>query len=398
MKQRQLSRNKLALLLAGLAMFGPFAIDTMFPAFPVIAAQLQATPVGMQQTISVYLIAYALMSLVHGPLSDALGRRPVILTGVGLFILASVGCALSTSLPTLLLFRALQGVSAGAGMVVGRAIIRDVYSGAEAQQLMSTVSMIFGIAPAVAPIIGGWIIAFGHWSMIFWFIAAFALLLWLASLAWLPETHEPQQRVPLSLRSIAGIYQLILSDRVFLPLALAGTLNFNAMFLYVASAPAFVFDVLGLGEQQFAWLFVPTIAGLILGSFMSGRLAGRLSPTATIRASYMVMLAAAVLNVALALLLTRPLVPWSVLPIGLHTFGIGLGFPALTLLLLDRYPDYRGSAASLQAFVSLTASTLIAGVVSPLLSHAAISLALGAALLTLGGFLSWRRALRLASR
>lgn len=396
MKTRQLSRNRLAFLLAGLAMFGPFAIDTMFPAFPAIAAQLQATPLAMQQTISVYLIAYALMSLAHGPLSDALGRRPVILTGVGVFILASIGCALSPSLPTLLFFRALQGASAGAGMVVGRAIIRDCYSGAQAQRLMSTVSMIFGVAPAVAPIIGGWIIAFGHWSMIFWFIAAFALVLWLASLAWLPETHEPQQRVPLSLRSPAGIYRTVLADRVFLPLALAGTLNFNAMFLYIASAPVFVLELLGLGEQQFAWLFVPTIAGMILGSFLSGRVAGRLSATATIRASYLLMLAAAGLNVALAQLLATPMVPWSVLPIGLHAVGIGIGFPTLTLLLLDRYPEYRGSAASLQAFVSLVASTVIAGMVSPLLSGAALSLALGAALLTLAGFVSWRRALRLA--
>lgn len=398
MKTRQLSRNRLAFLLAGLAMFGPFAIDTMFPAFPAIAAQLQATPLAMQQTISVYLIAYALMSLAHGPLSDALGRRPVILTGVGVFILASIGCALSPSLPTLLFFRALQGASAGAGMVVGRAIIRDCYSGAQAQRLMSTVSMIFGVAPAVAPIIGGWIIAFGHWSMIFWFIAAFALVLWLASLAWLPETHEPQQRVPLSLRALAGIYRTVLADRVFLPLALAGTLNFNAMFLYIASAPVFVLELLGLGEQQFAWLFVPTIAGMILGSFLSGRLAGRLSATATIRASYLLMLAAAGLNVALAQLLATPMVPWSVLPIGLHAVGIGIGFPTLTLLLLDRYPEYRGSAASLQAFVSLVASTVIAGVVSPLLSGAALSLALGAALLTLAGFFSWRRALRLAGK
>src|SRR5690606_36154350 len=151
-------RRRLAPLLAGLAMFGPFSIDTIFPAFPQMAAELHASPVAMQQTISVYMIAYALMSLLHGPLSDSFGRRRVILAGVAIFVLASIGCALSGSLGGLLAFRALQGMSAGAGLIVGRAIIRDCFEGPDAQRLMSTVSMLFGIAPALAPISGGWII------------------------------------------------------------------------------------------------------------------------------------------------------------------------------------------------------------------------------------------------
>jgi DHA1 family bicyclomycin/chloramphenicol resistance-like MFS transporter len=139
------STRRLALLLGGLAMFGPFSIDTIFPAFPQIGAQFTADKLAMQQTISVYLLAYAAMSLVHGPLSDALGRKRVILGGLALFALASVGCALATSLPQLLAFRALQGLSAGVGLIVGRAVIRDVLHGHDAQRLMSQVSMIFGI-------------------------------------------------------------------------------------------------------------------------------------------------------------------------------------------------------------------------------------------------------------
>ena len=134
------SNRRLALVLGGLAMFGPFSIDTIFPAFPRIAADLGASDVAMQQTISVYLLAYAAMSLVHGPLSDALGRRGVILAGLAVFVVASVGCALATSLPALLAFRAFQGLSAGVGMIVGRAIIRDVFAGDDAQRLMSHVS------------------------------------------------------------------------------------------------------------------------------------------------------------------------------------------------------------------------------------------------------------------
>src|SRR5690606_13480828 len=119
---------------------------------------LGADKLAMQQTISVYLAAYALMSVVHGPLSDAVGRRGVILGGLAVFTLASVGCALARDLPTLLLFRALQGLSAGVGLIVGRAVIRDLLQGDDAQRLMSQVSMIFGLAPAIAPVIGGWIL------------------------------------------------------------------------------------------------------------------------------------------------------------------------------------------------------------------------------------------------
>src|SRR3546814_1214113 len=137
-------RRRLALLLGGLAMFGPFSIDTIFPAFPEMGAALGADKLAMQQTISAYLVAYALMSVVHGPLSDAIGRRKVIIGGLAVFTLASVGCALSSDLPTLLAFRALQGLSAGVGLIVGRALIRDVLHGDAAQRLMSQVSMIFG--------------------------------------------------------------------------------------------------------------------------------------------------------------------------------------------------------------------------------------------------------------
>ncbi|HPN79911.1 multidrug effflux MFS transporter [Dokdonella sp.] len=383
------SSRRLAPLLAALAMFGPFSIDTMFPAFPAIAAQLQASPLAMQQTLSVYMIAYALMSLLHGPLSDSLGRRNVILGGVAVFVLASVGCATSASIEELLAFRAVQGMSAGAGMIVGRAIIRDCFDGAAAQRLMSTVSMIFGVAPAIAPIIGGWVIAFARWPMIFWLLAAFAGILWLACLFLLPETHPHDRRIGLSLRGMAGTYLQIVRDPAFLPLVLAGTLGFNALFVYISSAPAFVIGLLGLNEQQFAWLFIPAIGGLMSGSFLSGRLAGRVSGQATIRLGYSIMLGASAINLATASLLARPVVPWSVLPIGLHSIGIGLAFPTLTLQLLDRFPRVRGGASSMQAFVSLVFSAILAGVVSPLISDSVIKLAATACGITLAGFLAW---------
>lgn len=391
-------RRLLAPLLAALAMFGPFAIDTIFPAFPAIAAQLHASPLAMQQTISAYLLPYALMSLAHGPLSDALGRRRVILAGVFVFVLASIGCALAGSIEALLAFRALQGMSAGAGLIVGRAIIRDCFDGVQAQKLMSTVSMIFGVAPAIAPITGGWIVAVAHWSTIFWLLSAFALALLAACFAWLPETHPRERRVPLSAHELAATYREIATDRAFLPLALAGTMNFNALWIYISSAPAFVLGLLRLDAQHFAWLFIPAISGMMSGAFLSGRLAGRLDAAATVRLGYAIMLGASAVNLVLALALQAPRLPWSVLPIGVHGIGIGLTFPTLTLLLLDRFPRHRGAVSSVQAFVSLSLSAFIAGVLSPLLSDSALKLALGAGLATALGFAAWRGYLAIEAR
>lgn len=383
-------RRLLAPLLAALAMFGPFSIDTIFPAFPAIESDLRASPFAMQQTISVYMIAYALMSLLHGPFSDTFGRRRVILGGVVVFTLASIGCALSNSIEMLLGFRAVQGMSAGAGLIVGRAIIRDCFDGIEAQKLMSTVSMIFGVAPAVAPIVGGWVVAFARWPMIFWLLAGFALALWLACLLLLPETHPLEHRLAMSVRELGKTYRMIIGDRAFFPLALAGSLNFNALWIYIASAPAVVLNLLQLDSQQFAWLFVPAISGLMIGAFASGRMAGRVSPVATVRIGYQIMLGAAALNVIVAIALPTPRLPWSVVLIGVNSIGIGINFPTLTLLLLDRFPKQRGAVASVQAFVSLVISAIVAGAIAPLLSGSMTTLAIGALLSTAIGFGAWR--------
>lgn len=383
-------RRLLAPLLAALAMFGPFSIDTIFPAFPAIEADLRASPFAMQQTISVYMFAYALMSLLHGPLSDALGRRRVILFGVAMFALASVGCALSGTIGTLLAFRALQGFSAGAGLIVGRAIIRDCFDGIEAQRLMSTVSMIFGIAPAIAPIVGGWVIGFARWPMIFWMLAGFSVVLWVACRLLLPETHPHERRISLSVGSLGRTYRMIFADRGFFPLALAGSLNFNALWVYISSAPVVVLNLLKLDAQHFAWLFVPAISGMMLGAFLSGRVAGRLTAHATVRLGYAIMLGAACLNLLVCWIFPEPRLPWSVLPIGLHAIGIGINFPTLTLLLLDRFPNHRGGVSSVQAFVSLIISAVMAGLISPLLAGRMSTLALGAMASTVAGFLAWQ--------
>ncbi len=380
------SRVRLAALLGALAMFGAFSIDTIFPAFPAMAADFRASKVAMQQTISVYLLAYAAMSLFHGPMSDAIGRKRVILAGVAVFVLASVGCALAPDLNTLLAFRVLQGLSAGVGLIVGRAVIRDCLEGEDAQRLMSQVTMIFGIAPAIAPVIGGWIIGLADWPAIFWFLALFGAAIWLATALWLPETHPPAQRHAFHPAQLWHGNLAMLRNRAFLRLALAGSFNFGALFLYISSAPAFVLDLLRLDEQQFAWFFVPTISGMMLGAYTSGRMAGRISGPRLAWLGFAVCGLAVAVNVGYNLRVDVPAVPFAVLPMMLNAFGIALVFPILTLAILDMYPRQRGAASSLQAFIGLGFNALIAGLVSPLVSHGGLTLAL-----TAGGFtfLAW---------
>ncbi|MGH8074204.1 MAG: multidrug effflux MFS transporter [Lysobacter sp.] len=384
------SLRRLALLLGGLAMFGPFSIDTIFPAFPAMAAQLGADKLAMQQTISVYLIGYALMSVVHGPLSDAIGRRKVILGGLAVFTLASVGCALATDLTTLLAFRLVQGLSAGVGLIVGRAVIRDVLHGDDAQRLMSQVSMIFGIAPAIAPMIGGWILGWSRWPMIFWFLVLFSLVLLMATWWWLPETHPQDARLELRPRQLVRDYLSILLNPRFQRLAAAAAFNFGALFLYIASAPAYVLDLLRLDERQFGWFFVPTIGGMIIGAWLSGRAAGRISGGRLVTIGFVVSAVAALFNVAYNLSTDLLQLPWAVLPMSLNAFGIALVFPILTLAVLDMYPRQRGSASSLQAFTALVSNALIAGVVSPWLSGNGLWLAIAAGLFTAVGWAFWR--------
>ena len=392
------SNRRLALLLGGLAMFGPFSIDTIFPAFPQLGAQMAVDKLAMQQTISVYLLTYAAMSLVHGPLSDAIGRKRVIFAGLFVFMLASVGCALAQDMGTLLLFRAVQGLSAGVGFIVGRAVIRDVLHGDDAQRLMSQVSMIFGIAPAIAPIIGGWLLGWGRWPLIFWFLAMFSLLLLVCVSVWLPETHPPAARVKVAPAHLVRDYFSIALNPRFQRLALAGSLNFGGIFLYVASAPAFVMDLLRLDEQQFAWLFLPTIGGMTLGAFLSGKAAGRISGTRLSALGFACMGVGVALNVGYNAMTDAPTVPWAVLPMSLLAFGVALIFPILTLSILDMYPRQRGAASSLQAFSNLMVNAVIAGLLSPLLSHHGLHLAIASGVFTLLGWLFWRWEMRVSRR
>lgn len=377
-----------AVLLALLGMLGPFSIDTYIPAFAEMGRSLDASPVQLQQTLSAYLFAFAFMSLFHGALSDSVGRRPVVLVGVALFTLASVGCALSQTIGQLIFFRALQGLSTGAGIVVSRAIIRDMYPPARAQQVMSQVTIFFGVAPAIAPMVGGWMLVHASWHAIFWFLAGVGVALWLANYRLLPETLHPEQRQPFEARNLLAGYWQLGSDPRFFLLALASGIPFNGMFLYVLSAPTFLGEHLGLSPQQFFWFFVLTISGIMGGAAVSGRLAGKVSPKRQIRFGFVIMLLIALANLV-ANLLFQAHVAWALFPIAIFAFGWAVMVPVVTLLVLDLHPERRGMASSLQMFVGSTANGLVAGVVAPLVMHSTVMLALASLLMMGLGLGSW---------
>ena len=275
----------LAALLAALVTLGPFAIDTYLPAFDSISESLVATPFQMQQTLSAYLLGFSLMMLLHGALSDSFGRRPVILCGLAVFALASLICSAANHIGVLIAGRVLQGMSCGAGIVVSRAIVRDLFDAVQAQRLMSQITLFFGIAPAIAPIIGGWLLVLIGWRSIFWFMMTVAILLFVLAWITLPETLPIERRQSFAPMPLAHGYWSVLSDTRFLLLTIASGVPFNAMFIFILSAPTLLGKHLGMPPIQFFWLFVFCISGIMGGAWTSGRVAGRISRERQIRAS-----------------------------------------------------------------------------------------------------------------
>jgi DHA1 family bicyclomycin/chloramphenicol resistance-like MFS transporter len=378
LSRRSTDPRLLAPLLGALAMLAPFAIDTFFPAFPDIEREFGISPAAMQQSLSIYLLGYAAMSLLHGALSDAYGRRRVVLLSLSVFALATVGCALAHSLPQLLVFRLLQGTAGGAGVIIGRAIVRDCFDGEQAVKVTANVTLVFAVAPAFAPIIGGWVLLWGGWRMIFWLLAGFVALLLLTAARLLPETHPSERRSAFSAAVLGRNYAAIVRDGRFLISGLILACNFASMFVYIADAPSFVLDILHLGRNQFGWLFMPLIGGMMVGARLSGMLAGKALPSRVVALGFVFIAGGALGNLGLSFL-TAPSVPWAVLPMMVSGIGVALAQPTITLQMLDRFPAIRGAAASVQASITLGSNALVSAVVAPLVVSAATHMAMASA-------------------
>lgn len=363
----------LVALLAALTSIGPFAVDAYLPALTAIGEDLRVSTLSVQQTLTAYMVPFALMSLWHGALSDALGRRTVILWGSALFLLASIACMFARSVDALMVFRALQGATAGAGMVVGRALVRDLYDGATAQRAMSHVSLMFALAPAIAPVVGGWLLAGFGWRAIFGFLVVFTAGTWVWCQRALPETLPPEKRQPLNAAYLLRTYTHVLSSGPFMTVCVVITLMFSGFFIYVMSAPVFLMTHLGVPATGFLWLFGPATLGIAGGSFISGRTAGKMTTKRTLSWAFGLMTLATVANVILHLV-RPPSLPWSVAPLFVYSLGMSLAFPVLTLRALDFFPEQRGLAASCQSFVQ-TLGAAANALLAPLVWGSTLTLA-----------------------
>jgi DHA1 family bicyclomycin/chloramphenicol resistance-like MFS transporter len=355
----------LAVLLGGLSMVSPFSIDTFFPAFHAMERALQVDAWQLQQVITAYMVPFAFASLIHGPLSDAIGRRPVMIWGMALYTVGSIACTFAPDYASLMWARVLQGATAGVGVVIGRAVIRDLYDGARAQRLMSVTTMIFSIAPAVAPIIGGWAhVAFG-WRAVFAVMTACGVVF--AFSAWwkLPETHPSTARVPFNPRNLAATSATVLRHPEFLMLALAAALNFSSIACYIGAAPAIVELHWGRGETDYFMLFLPVILGILTGATISAVFARHFDLLMQVRVGLALTLGMALARVlAHASLDSAPVFLQQAL---LYGSGVGaqFAFPALTLRMLDLFPAARGTAASAQSFVALIITAFTFGMIAP---------------------------------
>jgi len=387
------SKLRLTILFALCTMLGPLGIDTYLPSFHAIAHEFNVNQIAVQQTLSVYVLAMAGTMLFYGTLSDTFGRRVVLLCASIGYCITSLVAAFVPSIETLVLVRFVQGLMGGAGMVIARAMVQDRYQGAEAQSMMAMVMFCFGLAPALAPIFGGWLQTHGGWRATFYFLAAFGTLL--ALLVWrqLPETLPPEKRQPLQLGVIVGNYMRALRNGQFRLMILGLGLISGATGLYVGSAAEFIIRVLHLEETSFGWLFLPLIGGTMLGSAFTGSLASKIPQHTQLRVGYLCLFAACLWNVAYNLIVSAqgadPTVPWAVMPITLYSFGNALLMPLLSLRIMGMFPTMRGLASSLQGFTQMLIFSLITGLVVPQLFHSGLLLALGHAFSVLGGMLVW---------
>ncbi len=362
-----LGTRGLILSVALIAMVGPFSIDTYLPAFPSIEAELLVSRAALSQTLSAYLVGFAVMTLFWGPFSDRYGRRRIMLGAIFLYSMASLLSAFATSFESLMLARSLQGVAASGGFVASRATIRDAFDSIDAQKAMAQVMMLFSLAPAVAPIIGGWLHELAGWRSIFWFLTGYGLLAFWLVLLRVPETLPVTARRSVHPWYVLGIYRDILGRLRFLLLVMSLGMGFGGLFLYIAGAPTVIFDFLGLGSDDFWVQFVPVTFGILTGSFFANRLIHRLGPIRTVTTGFIIIAIACLSNLTQAFWLA-PTVLTVIAPIVIYATGLTIAMPGITIAALDCFPQNRGAASAMQSFFQMLLNAAVAGLLVPLLN------------------------------
>ncbi|WP_051359128.1 MULTISPECIES: multidrug effflux MFS transporter [Alcaligenes] len=351
----------MVLMLGLLACVAPATIDAYLPAFSALEQEFNVPPHSVQQTLGVYMSAYAAMLLLHGTLSDAWGRKPVVLVSLLVYVAGSVMAAVAPSFSFLLAGRVLQGLSAGAGLVIGQAMVRDCYQGQQAQRTFSYIVLVFNVSPALAPIVGGQLIAHLGWRSVFWMLAVLAALAACLCALRLPETLPTSRRQPLVWAQLRVELWLLLCNIPFMGMSLALSLLIGAQAFLIGAAPDFITHTLKLPETAFAALFVPLVIGASAGALASAQLARRWEARKLITCAYGLMLGSCLAYVAYLARAAEPALLWAV---GLPAFfaaGLAMLFPVMTMQVLAQVPTRAGLAASLLGFCQMSTFSLVSG-------------------------------------
>jgi MFS transporter, DHA1 family, multidrug resistance protein len=384
---------RIALVLGLLSAIGPFAIDMYLPALPSIGASLGASTGAVQASLMAFFLSLGLGQMVYGPASDMLGRKRPLYFGLLLFGVGSVGCALAPDVQTLVVWRFIQGLGACAGMVVPRAVVRDLHTGAEAARLMALLTLVFSVSPILAPLFGSFLIEWSGWRAVFWAVTVAAALAVLLMATSLPETRSPEQRLGSSVHSALSAYGLLLRDRHFMGLVLIGGFGIAAFFAYLANSAFVLIDHYGLTPRQYSYAFAANAASFIGMSQLTGRLVERLGMRRLVKNA--VAGFAGVMLLALLLNLAGFDGMWPMLGLLFVGYGfLGLVMPSSAVLALDAHGEIAGTASALMgtlqfmtgAAVMALVGVFVDGTARPMLAGVAGSalLTLGVALQTLG--------------
>lgn len=353
-------REKLVyiLLLGALTALGPFTIDLYLPAFPALEKSFDVSAAAIQLTLTGTTVGFGLGQLVVGPFSDKVGRRLPLILATAVHIASSIGAALATDIGWLSLFRVLMGIGAAGGGVVAMAMVRDLFHGYSMVRMFSRMSLVNGLAPILAPVIGSQLLLAFPWPGIFYFLASYGLLVILASIFFIKETLQAEQRGK-STVTVRQRYKSVLSDRIFVGMVLVGSLNFGGLFAYL-SASTFLFqNVYGFSPQQYGILFGINSLGIVAGVQISSRLIRRVAPQWIVAGATLVMVFLAALIVVLDLLGAGL---WGILvPLWFYICATGFMFPCVQVLSLANHGAQAGTAASLLG----ASQFMMAGIVPP---------------------------------
>lgn len=352
---------RFVLILGALSAFGPLSVDMYLPSLPAMAAGFRAPATAVELTLTGCVLGLGLGQLVVGPLSDTLGRRRPLVAGMVLYTVFSAACAMAPSVYLLVLFRVLQALGGAAGIVIARAVVRDLFSGRELARFFSLLMLVVGVAPIVAPLLGGQLIRFTSWRGVFVVLTLVGLVLLVATATGLPETLPAQRRVPGSLNATMRTYVRLAGDRQFLGTVLAGALGFGAMFAYISGSSFALQNVYGLSAQQFSVAFGVNALGIVLFSQLNGRvLLERFAAGTVLTAGLGTALVAGL--VALLGVLAGLGLPVVLPALFLLVSSIGVILPNATALAMGEHPQAAGSASALLGAVQFVTG----GVVAPL--------------------------------